>query len=128
MVPNWPIFKAFWAFKGAKIAQHGLNMGSFHLCVHPKWSKSIFGKTDCSSIFDCFLIAKKPIFKAFCDFGVAKTGCNALKKDSFPFFVHLKCPRTLFRKIHFDPFLVAKQPIFKACCCFGVSYCYFGVS
>ena len=27
VVPNWPIFKAFWAFKGAKIAQHGLNMG-----------------------------------------------------------------------------------------------------
>ena len=45
VVPNWPIFKAFWAFKGPKIAHHGLNMGRFHLCVHPKWCKSIFRKT-----------------------------------------------------------------------------------
>ena len=45
VVPNWPIFKALSALRGAKIAQHGLQMGSFHLFVHPKWSKSIFGKT-----------------------------------------------------------------------------------
>ena len=35
-VPNWPIFKAFLPLRGAKIAQHGLKMGSFHLFVHPK--------------------------------------------------------------------------------------------
>ena len=36
VVPNWPIFKALSALRGAKIAQHGLKMGSFHLFVHPK--------------------------------------------------------------------------------------------
>ena len=35
VVPNWPIFKALAALRAAKIAQHALNMGSFHLCVHP---------------------------------------------------------------------------------------------
>ena len=35
VVPEWPIFKPFLALRGAQIAQHGLNMGSFHLFVHP---------------------------------------------------------------------------------------------
>ena len=34
MVPNLPIFKALSALRGAKIAQQGLKMGSFHLFVH----------------------------------------------------------------------------------------------
>ena len=50
-VPKWPIFKALSALRGAKIAQHGLKMGSFHLFVpiSPKVSlkKHIF-----KSIFD----------------------------------------------------------------------------
>ena len=36
VVPNWPTFKALLALRGAKIAQHGLEMGSFQLFVHPK--------------------------------------------------------------------------------------------
>ena len=36
VVPNWPIFKALSALRRAKIAEHGLKMGSFHLFVHPK--------------------------------------------------------------------------------------------
>ena len=36
VVPNGPIFKALWALRGAKIAQHGLKTGSFHLFVHPQ--------------------------------------------------------------------------------------------
>ena len=36
MVPNWPIFKALSALRGATIPQNGLKMGSFHLFVHPK--------------------------------------------------------------------------------------------
>ena len=36
VVPNWPIFKALSALRGAKIAQHGLKMGSFPLFVHPQ--------------------------------------------------------------------------------------------
>ena len=51
MVPNWPIFNALTALKRAKVAQHGLNMGSFQLFVHPKWSSIILGKKH----FDPFL-------------------------------------------------------------------------
>ena len=36
VAPNWPIFKALSALRGAKIAQHGLKMGSFQLFLHPK--------------------------------------------------------------------------------------------
>ena len=36
MVTNGPIFNALSALRGAKIAQHGLKMGSFHLFVHPE--------------------------------------------------------------------------------------------
>ena len=36
VVPNWPIFKAISALRGANIAQYGLKMGPFHLFVHPK--------------------------------------------------------------------------------------------
>ena len=36
VVPNWPIFTAVLALRGAKFAQHGLQKGSFHLFVHPK--------------------------------------------------------------------------------------------
>ena len=35
VVPNWPIFKALSDLRGAKTAQLGLKMGSFHLFVHP---------------------------------------------------------------------------------------------
>ena len=36
VVPNYSIFKALSALRGAKIAQHGLKMGPFHLLVQPK--------------------------------------------------------------------------------------------
>ena len=45
LVANWPIFKAFWDFGGAKMACNGLKMGPFPLFVHPKWPRIIFGKT-----------------------------------------------------------------------------------
>ena len=32
----WPIFNALLALRGAKIAQHGLTIRSFHLFVHPQ--------------------------------------------------------------------------------------------
>ena len=44
-VAKQPIFKAFCDFGGAKMACYGLEMGSFHLIGHPKWSRIIFGKT-----------------------------------------------------------------------------------
>ena len=42
---NNPFFKAFCDFRGAKMACNGLKMGSFHLFMHPKWCRIIFGKT-----------------------------------------------------------------------------------
>ena len=39
MVPNWPIFKTLSTLRGAKVAPHGLKMGSFDLFVHPNSPK-----------------------------------------------------------------------------------------
>ena len=58
VVPIWPISKALSALRGAKIAQHGLKMGSFHFIVHPKGAKIIFGKTHFCSPFDPFFVPK----------------------------------------------------------------------
>ena len=44
LVTNWPIFKALRGLGGAQIAQIRLQMGSFHLFVHPKWSPITYGK------------------------------------------------------------------------------------
>ena len=52
---------------------NGLKKGSFHLFVHPKWSRIIFGKTH----FDPFLVAKQPIFKAFWGFRRAHSVASA---------------------------------------------------
>ena len=95
MPPKWPIFKALSALRGAKIAQHGLKMDSFHLFVHPKYSKGIFGKTHFDPFLTDFLSLKQPFFKAFCDSEVAKMACNGLKKGSFHLFVHPKWCRII---------------------------------
>ena len=51
VILNGPIFKALSALRGAKIAQRGLKMGSFHLFVHPNSPKVSLEK----HIFDSFL-------------------------------------------------------------------------
>ena len=105
-------------------------MGSFHLFVHPKWSKSILGKntyfdpvlTDFGfqnsrfsthvvlgiflgkHIFDPFLVAKQPNFKAFCDFGGAKMACNGLKMGSFHSRIISDALGSFLEKHIFDPF------------------------
>ena len=38
------LFNAISPHRGAKAALKGLNIGSFHLFVHPKWSTCTFGK------------------------------------------------------------------------------------
>ena len=83
------------------MACDGLKKGSFHLFVHPKWSRIIFGKTHCWPIFDLSLVPKQPIFKAFCDFGGAKMACNGLKVGPFHLLRHPKWSRIIFRKTHF---------------------------
>ena len=42
---NKSFFEAFCDFGGAKMACNGLKRRSFHLFVHPRWSRIIFGKT-----------------------------------------------------------------------------------
>ena len=44
LVPNRPIFKAFWDFPWPKTRRHGLKTGSKHLFEHPSWSRNNFGK------------------------------------------------------------------------------------
>ena len=87
----------------------GLKMGSFHLFRHPKWSKINVGKTHFWPIFDPFLthffVPKQPIFKAVCDFGVAKMACNGLKMGSFHLFRHPKRSRIILENPILDPFL-----------------------
>ena len=78
-----------------------LAMGSFHLFVHPKWSRIMFGKRHFWPIFDLFLVPKQPIFKAFCDRGGAKMACNGLKMGSFHSFRHPKWSEIIFGKTHF---------------------------
>ena len=43
-----------------------------------------------------FLVAKQPIFRAICDFGVAKIACSGLEIGSFYLFRHPKWSRIIF--------------------------------
>ena len=114
MVPDWPIFKALSALRGAKMAQHGLKMGSFHLFRHPEWSKSIFGK----HIFDPFLSdfwsQNSPFSRHFVTLEWPKWLERGSKR------AHSTCLGTpnglgsFLEKHIVDPFFVPKQPIFKA--------------
>ena len=97
------------------MACYGLKKGSFTCLGTPNGLGPFLEK----HIFDPFLVPKQPIFKAFCDFGVAKMACNGLKMGPFHVFRHPKWSRISFWKKtcfgpSFDPFLVPKQPIFKA--------------
>ena len=69
------------------MACNGPTKGSFHLFVHPKWSRIIFGETHFSPIFDPFVVPKQPIFKAMWDFRRAKTGHHELKTRQKHFHV-----------------------------------------
>ena len=82
------------------MACNGLKKGSFHLFVHPKWSRIIFGIPHFSPIFDPFLSAKQPIFNAFWAFRRAKTGHHELKTRQKHLFWHSMWPRIIFAKIH----------------------------
>ena len=83
------------------MACYGLQKGSLHLFRHPKWSRIIFGKHCFDPFWTHFLVAKQPIFKAFCDFGGAKMACNGLKMGSFHLFRHPKWCRIIFGKTLF---------------------------
>ena len=83
------------------MACNGLKMCSFYLFRHPRWSRIILEKHTFGHIFDPFLVAKQPNFKAFCDFGGAKMACNGLKVGSFHLFVHPKWSKVIFGKKHF---------------------------
>ena len=111
LVAKQPIFKAFCDFGGAQLTCNGLKMGSFHVFRHPKWSRIIFGKTLFLPIFDPFLVAKQPIFKAFWYFRRAKTGHHELKTRQKHLFWHSMWCKIIFEKSLFlhpvdlvDPF------------------------
>ena len=70
-----------------KWLEMGSKMGSSHLFRQPKSPGNVFLK---NTVFIQFLVAKRPIFKAFCDVGVAKMACNGLQMGSFDLFVHAK--------------------------------------
>ena len=70
LVPKWPIFKALFNFRSAKMGQYGLKVGSFHLSLHPKWSWVILGKHVFDPFLTYFQFQKWPIFRHFGIFGV----------------------------------------------------------
>ena len=80
------------------MACNALKRGSFHLFRHPKWSRIIFGKTHFGPIFDPFLVAKQPNFKAFGDFRRAKTGHHELKMRPKHLFWHSMWSKIVFEK------------------------------
>ena len=80
------------------LACNGLKKGSFHLFVHPIWSRIIFGTTHFWPIFDSFSVATKLIFKAFWDFRGAKTGHHELKTRQKHLFWHSMWSRIMFEK------------------------------
>ena len=82
VVPNWPIFKARSALRRAKIAQHGWAQNELILLVCAPQIVPL-EKHIVDPFLTDFLVAKQPIFKAFCDFGVAKMACNGLKRAHF---------------------------------------------
>ena len=75
------------------LACNGLKKGSFHLFVHPIWSRIIFGTTHFWPILDSFSVATKLIFKAFWDF---RGGQNGPPKAQ-------NAPKTLVLAFHVVP-------------------------
>ena len=85
----------------AILACNGLKKGSFHLFVHPNWSRIIFGTTHFWPIFDSFSVQTKLIFKALWDFRGAKTGHHELKTRQKHLFWHSMWSRIMFEKKDF---------------------------
>ena len=123
VVPKWPIFKALSALRGAKNVQHGLRNGGFHLFVHPKWSKSIFGKTHYWPLFTNFWSQKKLFSRHFVTWKGPKWLAMGSKRAHFTCLCTANGLGSFLEKDIFDPFLtdllVPNQPIFKAFCDFG---------
>ena len=84
---EWPK----WLAMGSKRA-HSTCLGT------PNGRESFLEKHVFDPFITHFLVAKQPIFKAFCDFGGAKMTCNGLKMGSFHLFRHPKWSRIIFGK------------------------------
>ena len=94
---NNPFSEHFVALEGPKWFAMGSKWAQFTCLGTPNGLGSFLEK----HIFDPFLVAKQPIFKAFCGFGGAKMACTRLKKGSIHLFRHPKCSRIIFGKTHF---------------------------
>ena len=123
-VQNRPIFKAFSALRGAKIAPHGLKMGSFHLCVHPQivqrylWKNPLF-----HPFLTDFLSQNSPFSRHFVTLQWPKWLAMGSKWAHVTFLGTPNGVGSFLGKRIFGPFLThflfEKQPIFKAFCDFG---------
>ena len=76
-------------------AQNGLKT-----LEHPEWSKSTFG-----SVFDPFLVPKRPLFKACWDFPRAKTRQHGYKMGKKQFLENPEWCGVIFGEARFDRFL-----------------------
>ena len=61
--------------EAARVGPNKLKMASFHMFVHPKWSKITFRKT----VFHPFVVLKRPLLEALRDSPCAKTRHPRLK-------------------------------------------------
>ena len=97
--------------EGAKLSQNKFKMGSFHLSVHPQWSKITVGKTHFWPIFDPILFSKRPLFKAFEYFPSAKTRHHDLQRGQKHSFEYPKWSRNIFgKKDFFSPGTLVDPP------------------
>ena len=93
------------ALRGAKIAQHGLQMGSFHLFLQPKQSKSIFGKTHFGTFVTDFWFQDNPFSRFFVTLRWPKWVAMGSKRAHFTCLCTPYGLGSLFEKHMLDPFL-----------------------
>ena len=79
VVPQWPIFKAFWDSPWAKTRDLGLKKSQKPLFETPKWPRINFRTMRFDPFFDPLFVQKWPLFKAYWDFPWAKTRHHWLK-------------------------------------------------
>ena len=94
-----------------KWLEMGSKMGSSHLFRQPKWPGNVFLK---NTVFIQFLVAKRPIFKAFVTLEWPKWLAMGSKWAHFTCLGSPNGLESFLEKHIFHPFFVPKHPIFKA--------------
>ena len=91
---KWPSSKAVEHLAGAKKAQNGLKMGSFHVFVHFKWSTTTPGKTSCSPS----VAPKTAHFQGISGLSTGEPCHSGLERGYKHLFEHPKRSRNMFFK------------------------------